>query len=71
MNLIPVFGFVNAGAGGVFFAGFLMLAYFCFIVGILIFLLVLLTRFIRAHERVADALEAMTRQRPGGVETKR
>ena len=38
--------------GGVF-----LILYFCVVIGIGIFVLVLLSRFVSAHERIASALE--------------
>lgn len=44
--------------------GILLVLYFCFIVGIAIFILVLLSRFVGAHERIASALERIAQKPP-------
>ena len=45
-----------------FYMEFLVVLYFCGIVGVAIFVLTLLSRFVRAHERVADALHTIARK---------
>ncbi len=44
--------------------GAIALLYFATVVGIGVYLLVLLTRFVKAHQRGADALEAIARKLP-------
>jgi hypothetical protein len=44
--------------------GVLLVLYFCFIIGIAIFVLVLLSRFVGAHERIASALERIAQNPP-------
>jgi SNF family Na+-dependent transporter len=45
--------------GGVF-----LILYFCFVIGIGIYLLVLLSRFVGSHERIASALERIAQNQP-------
>jgi SNF family Na+-dependent transporter len=48
-----------SGVGGTF-----LILYFCFLIGIAIFLLVLISRFVGAHERIASALERIAQNPP-------
>lgn len=41
-----------------------MLLYFGAVIGIIIFLLILLSRFVKAHERLAEAMEVVARKLP-------
>ena len=45
------------GLGGIF-----LLLYICCIIGVTIFVLALLSQFVRAHERIANALEIVSRK---------
>lgn len=49
--------------------GFFALVYFACVIGIIIFVLVMLNRFVNAHERMAQALENIARKLRDG-ETK-
>jgi hypothetical protein len=51
------------GVGVVF-----IVLYFAVIFGVVIFLLVLLSRFVQAHQRCAGALEAIARKLPDSNE---
>jgi putative effector of murein hydrolase LrgA (UPF0299 family) len=42
--------------------GFFMLLYFGSVIGVVIFLLILLSQFVKAHERFADAMEVFARK---------
>ncbi len=44
------------------FGGFLALAYIACVIGAVLYVLSLLGRFVRCHERVAAALEAIARK---------
>ena len=44
------------------FAGLFGLAYYLFVIGISILILRLLWRFVKAHEKIADALVMMARK---------
>jgi hypothetical protein len=48
-----------AALGGLF-----LVVYLCFVVGISIYLLVLLTKFVGSHERIASALERIAQNPP-------
>lgn len=45
--------------------GVFMLLYFLVVIGAGIFVLVLLSNFVKAHQRCADALETIARKLPG------
>ena len=50
------------GHFGSAFGGFLILAYFATILGVGIYFIVLATRFVKAHQRGAAALEAIAQK---------
>lgn len=45
----------------------LFVFYIIAIIGVVVFILILLSRFVRAHERGADALETIARKLKDGV----
>ena len=53
---------IMAGVGGLFF-----LVYIACVIGVTIYLIRLLYRFVSAHERVASALEIMARKMKDGA----
>jgi len=44
--------------------GFLVLVYAIAFVAVTIFIITMISRFVKAHERVADALEKIARKQP-------
>lgn len=47
----------------------LVILYFCFVIGIVIYVMLMIGRFVRAHERAADALEMIARKLGDGWKT--
>ena len=47
----------------------IFILYFCFVIGVIVYALMLLNRFASAHERVADALEKIARKLGDGWKT--
>ena len=45
--------------------GLIIIVYILAVIGVTIFALLLLRRFVRAHERVAEALESIARKKDG------
>jgi len=42
--------------------GIFLLLYICFVIGVAVFVLILLSRFVSAHERIATALDIIARK---------
>lgn len=47
----------------------IFILYICFVIGVIVYALMLLNRFASAHERVADALETIARKMGDGWKT--
>ena len=44
----------------------IFILYICFVIGIVIYVMLMIGRFVRAHERAADALETIARKMGDG-----
>jgi hypothetical protein len=55
MNITPILAVFA-------FDGLFLLAYICCVLGVIIFVLSLLSRFVKAHERVASSLDIIARK---------